>query len=186
MKKWLLPIILILLCVVIYLIYAFKPVYVYDLSKNKEPNAQKILYEYVLRDLDSTPKTLEENFNIVFDNVYAFEYDLNDDGEKEVIGIVYSTIYYGSLLGYHTFILQKQSEIYEDISTFGYEPYNGRLIILKTKKNNEHKILLPNKQCVCEFDNKLDIPGYTYVYTWNILGYIKHRIWLWKINKKYN
>ena len=134
MRKWLLPIILILLCVVIYLIYAFKPVYVYDLSKNSEPNAQKILYEYVLRDLDSTPKTLEENFNIVFDNVYAFEYDLNDDGEKEVIGIVYSTYYWGTA-GYSLFILQKKGVYYEDISyILNIEPQLS-LKILKSKAN---------------------------------------------------
>ena len=64
----------------------------------------KILYEYVLKELNKTPEEAKEFARIEPETVKAFEVDLNDDGEKEIVGVVYSTFYLGTA-GYSLFIL---------------------------------------------------------------------------------
>ena len=86
----------------------------YDFMKQSQPKASKILYEYVLKDLDKPPKEAEKLFDVTKDRVKAFEIDLNADGKKEVIGYVSSTAYWCAF-GYHLFILEKQSNSYINI-----------------------------------------------------------------------
>ena len=113
-----------------------------------DKKAGKILYEYVLKELNKTPEEAKEFARIEPETVKAFEVDLNDDGEKEIVGVVYSTFYLGTA-GYSLFILQKQHSGYKNISILVFEPQR-KVYILKTKTNGYHDIKLSgsNHNCV--------------------------------------
>lgn len=114
----------------------------YDFMKQSQPKANKILYEYVLKDLGKTPKEAEEMFDVTHDRVKAFEYDLNDDGQKEVIGYVASTTYWCAF-GYHLFILEKQDNHYiniiNELYAMNIDPIL-KIAILPDKTKNYHDI----------------------------------------------
>ena len=115
----------------------------YNFLKQSQIISKLILYKYVLKDLKKTPKELKEFANITLKSVKAFSYDLNDDGEKEIIGVVYSSYYWGTA-GYSLFILEKSKNIadlnfeplkefyiltdktqgYKDIKLYGSSAYN--------------------------------------------------------------
>lgn len=113
-----------------------------------DKQAGKILYEYVLKELNKTPEEAKEFARIEPETVKAFEVDLNDDGEKEIVGVVYSTFYLGTA-GYSLFILQKQQSEYKDISILVFEPQK-KVYILNNKTNGYHDIKLSgsNHNCV--------------------------------------
>ena len=113
-----------------------------------DKQAGKILYEYVLQELNKTPEEAKDFARIEPETVKAFEVDLNDDRENEIIGIVYSTFYLGTA-GYSLFILQKQQSGYKDISILVFEPQRN-VYILKTKTNGYHDIKLSgsNHNCI--------------------------------------
>ena len=113
-----------------------------------DKQAGKILYEYVLKELNKTPEEAKDFARIEPETVKAFEVDLNDDRENEIIGIVYSTFYLGTA-GYSLFILQKQQSGYKDISILVFEPQRN-VYILKTKTNGYHDIKLSgsNHNCI--------------------------------------
>ena len=110
----------------------------YDFMKQSQPKASKILYEYMLKDLGKTPKEAEE-FKIYPKLVRAFEYDLNDDGQKEIIGYVVSPAYWGTA-GYSLFILEKHNKSYIDVAyLINFEPLE-KVHILKTYTNGYKNI----------------------------------------------
>ena len=113
-----------------------------------DKQAGKILYEYVLKELNKTPEEAKDFARIEPQSVRAFEIDLNDDGEKEIVGMVYSTLYLGTA-GYSLFILQKQHSEYKNISILVFEPQR-KVYILKNKTNGYHDIKLSgsNHNCV--------------------------------------
>ena len=104
--------------------------------------------KYVLKELSKTPEEAKDFARIEPETVKAFEVDLNDDGEKEIVGVVYSTFYLGTA-GYSLFILQKQHSGYKNISILVFEPQR-KVYILKTKTNGYHDIKLSgsNHNCV--------------------------------------
>ena len=165
------------------IMFNFAPELTYDLSENSEPEASKILYEYILQDKYMTDELIKDA-DITQDSVRAFEYDLNDDGENEIIGVVYSTLYYGAISGYDLLILQKQENgKYENISWVASEPHYGGTRILKYKKHNDYKRLFLTKKCVCGYNS--EIGKYQYLYNIDIIGLIRHYIWLYRIDHKY-
>ena len=106
-----------------------------------DKQAGKILYEYVLKELNKTPEEAKEFARIEPQSVRAFEIDLNDDGEKEIVGMVYSTLYLGTA-GYSMFILQLQNGEYKNIAyVLNIEPQN-ELKILNAKTNGYRDIKL--------------------------------------------
>ena len=111
-----------------------------DLQKGSEPQANKVLYEYILDSLKMTPEQVKEFANIDLESIKAYEVDLNADGENEVIGVCYSTLYWGTA-GYHLFVLYKNSGQYEDISLIVFEPQTN-VVILQDKDNNFSRIRL--------------------------------------------
>ena len=113
-----------------------------------DKQAGKILYEYILQEQNMTPAEIKDFARIEPQSVRAFEIDLNDDGEKEIVGMVYSTLYLGTA-GYSLFILQKQHSGYKNISILVFEPQR-KVYILKTKTNGYHDIKLSgsNHNCV--------------------------------------
>lgn len=106
-----------------------------------DKQAGKILYEYVLKELNKTPEEAKDFARIEPQSVRAFEIDLNDDGEKEIVGMVYSTLYLGTA-GYSMFILQLQNGEYKNIAyVLNIEPQN-ELKILNAKTNGYRDIKL--------------------------------------------
>lgn len=87
----------------------------YDFSKQSQYKASRILYKYVQKDLNKTPKELKDFANITPKSVRAFETDLNGDNQNEVIGVVYTTFYLCTQ-GFKLFILEKQGQTYQDLS----------------------------------------------------------------------
>ena len=87
----------------------------YDFSKQSQKKASKILYEYVLKDLNKTPKEAQNFANITPKTVKAFETDLNNDGQNEIIGVVFST-FYSCTEGLKLFILENKNKSYTDLT----------------------------------------------------------------------
>ncbi|MBD5401414.1 hypothetical protein HDR58_01250 [bacterium] len=105
----------------------------YNFLKQKQVKPSKILYRFVLKELGKTPKEAQDLANIKLKTVSAFETDLNDDGKKEIIGIIFST-YYSGTAGTSLFILEKQNNVYQNIAKY--------MINIETNKNF---YVLPNK-----------------------------------------
>lgn len=184
MKKWLVSLIflgVVLLCIIGCVWNALRVEYKYDLMYNAEPVASKILYDYILTDLEMTPREIEEFARISPESVRAFEYDLNGDGTKETIGVVYSTYYYGSIDGYHLFVLQNRNDTYKDISSVSIEPIAGDLVILSKKKNGYYKLFV-TKRSVCEYNPQKTY--FVYAYTLDIVRFIRTRLFLWSMDFK--
>lgn len=108
---------------------------------NPDPQASKILYEYVLTSQNMSPAEIKDLANIEPKSARAFEVDLNDDGTNEIIGLVYSTLYWGTA-GYSLFILQKQPNGYKNITyLLNFEPQKD-FYILNTRTNGYRNIKL--------------------------------------------
>lgn len=104
----------------------------YNFSKQSQFVPSIILYKYVLKDLNKTPKEIKEFANITPKSVKAFAYDLNDDGKKEIIGVVYSSYYWGTE-GYSLLILEKEKDNYKNITyLLNFEPLK-KFCILNSK-----------------------------------------------------
>ncbi len=111
----------------------------YDFSKQSQTKASKILYKYILKDLNKTPKEAQDFANITPKTVSAFETDLNGDGKKEIIGVVFST-YYSCTEGFKLFILEQQNNItYVDLSGVYFLP-NEKIHINNNIINNYKEI----------------------------------------------
>ncbi len=109
----------------------------YDFSKQSQTKASKILYKYILKDLNKTPKEAQDFANITPKTVSAFETDLNGDGKKEIIGVVFSTYYWGTA-GYSLFILEEKANNYQNIAyLLNFEPLKE--IYILNKKTNKYK-----------------------------------------------
>ena len=119
----------------------------YNFSKQSQTKASKILYKFVLKELNKTPKEAQDFANITPKTVSAFETDLNGDGKKEIIGVVFST-YYSCTEGFKLFILEQQNNIeYIDLSDIHILPneniYINNIVInnykeIKAKCYNNH------------------------------------------------
>ena len=111
-----------------------------NLSQNSESYANKQLYEFIQKNLNMSPEQLKELANIDINTIKALEVDLNDDGVDEIIGIVYSTLYWGTS-GYSLFILQKKSDIYDNLAyMINLEPQ--KVICVLNKKTNGYREII--------------------------------------------
>lgn len=108
----------------------------YDFSKQLQTNASKILYKYILKELNRTPKEAQDFANITPKTVSAFETDLNGDGRKEIIGVIFSTYYWGTA-GYSLFILEEKNNNYQNIAKYMINiETNMKFYVLPNKTNN--------------------------------------------------
>ncbi|MBR1424131.1 hypothetical protein IJ579_01045 [bacterium] len=98
--------------------------------KSGEPTANNILYQFVKNTLETD---LFEMANIKPNNVIAYSIDLNDDGQNEIIGLIYSS-YYWSRNGWQMFILEYKNGHYRQINSNNFEPKKN-VYILQNKKN---------------------------------------------------
>ena len=136
---------------------------VYDFSTQRQKKASKILYEYInMYRIKYYNYTLEQE-NISENDIFAFEYDLNNDGENEIIGYVNSEKY-KTHYGYSLDILKKINKknqstnpyvfkinniYYNDISTVLGLEKNSKIYILPNNNLNGYKnmkIMLGNMQ----------------------------------------
>ena len=110
----------------------------YDFSKQSQPKASKILYKFVLKELNKTPKEAQDFANITPKAVNAFETDLNDDGKKEVIGVVFSTYYWGTA-GSSLFILEEKNNNYQNIAKYMINIETNMKFYVLPYKTNDYK-----------------------------------------------
>ena len=108
--------------------------------KSGEPNANKILFEYINQDMADIVKFA----NIKINDVAAYKTDLNNDGTKEIIGIVRSTVFC-SKAGINLFILQKINKRYKNISII-FADFDYKIHILKNKTNGFYDIKVNNNK----------------------------------------
>ena len=105
-----------------------------------------------------TPKEIEDFAGITKNSVRALKYDLNNDGEEEILGMIYSTFYWGTA-GYSLLILQKETNNYKDIAyLINFEP-KKEVEILRTKNNGYYNIKFynprNNKYYKAKYTNKI-------------------------------
>ncbi len=112
-----------------------------DFEKDSEPRASKILYEHMLKFENKTPEELKDFANIYPESVKAVEIDLNDDGKKEVVGLILSTYCMGTA-GHSLFILQLENNEYKDITYIVNFSLCKSFYILKHKTNGYRDIKL--------------------------------------------
>ena len=93
-----------------------------DFTKSNKA-AEKILYNYVLKDFEWTEKEAKDLARITPDAVSAIWLDLNGDSIPEIIGAVWSSACFGTAVGFHLYVLQKLDGKYEDISMVGFHSY---------------------------------------------------------------
>ncbi len=94
------------------------------LDKSWDKQASKLLYEYELKDLNTTPEKAFEIFGFKESDVRAVFYDLNSDGVNEIIGYINRSCFW-SRDGMALFILKKENGNYENISWLNTEPSLG-------------------------------------------------------------
>ena len=127
---------------------------VYDFSTQRQAKASKILYEYILSDMNNlslynykqidftkNPEIAKNRFDIEVNKVYAICIDLNDDGENEIIGYVDAFLYGGAERN-EIFILQKKNDKYKNIVKYPVYFFSNKIIVISKKTNNYKDILL--------------------------------------------
>ncbi len=139
MKKIIIYLILICICLIIFLkkydsLYTIKSFDNFD-----NPKAIKILQNYLIQECP--------NFNNIYINfpinkcTHAVLFDLNNDGIDEVIG--FSDAYYSDS-GVQLFILEKENNIYHNISMVNFYPQKG-IKIIKSKTNSFYNMQIESK-----------------------------------------
>ena len=89
-----------------------------------------------MKELNRTPKEAQDFANITPKTVSAFETDLNGDGRKEIIGVIFSTYYWGTA-GYSLFILEEKNNNYQNIAKYMINiETNMKFYVLPNKTNN--------------------------------------------------
>lgn len=124
-------------------IYQVDPEYVLkqiNISAESTEKARKIFYKFIKKEHNLSNKDFKRYLSLGF--FRAVEYDLNDDGENEIIGFV-GAIVYDSQEGQQLFILHKNKDgKYEDLSQCINFEYGADIYILRNKDNNFHQIAI--------------------------------------------
>lgn len=132
MKKFLIFIVLILVCISLFILYHMNFVsQKIFLSYYSEKAAVKVLAEYLQGDSAFTELNPE--------NMYAFEFDLNDDGVNEVLGYV-DEKYYCINECCTFFVLQKQSDKYVNIAMMRVD-FHAKMTVKRTKLNGFDELI---------------------------------------------
>ena len=113
----------------------------YDFSRQSQTRASKILYQYILDTEKMTPAYAKKHADISQNNVYAFTFDLNNDGEDEIIGFA-DSFYYCGTMKKSILILQKQNNKYQNIVKYHICHNSLKVYILPKKTNGYNDILL--------------------------------------------
>lgn len=129
---------------------------------NGEEKANRILFDYLTTnyktELEISSKTYitVENFNVK--NIRAFEYDLDSDGNNEIIGIPYNSFAFGGGQNTELFILKKFDKSYKEIGSLTYSYFANIVTILQEKTNNYYNI---------QFREQANIPSPYHIIRYN-------------------
>ncbi len=156
----LLILILVILAIIIYYIKDNKNLLSSDVNIFKnDNNASEILYKYLNNDelIKLYPDKCSKQ------NMFAFEYDLNNDGINEIIGYPDCILYEGSL-GKTLFILKKENGIYTSIWQDNFVPEGIKISSNRTNNFNDIKIKraglnfknskISDKECIIKYNGK--------------------------------
>lgn len=127
----------------------------YDVRYYSEPDARNILIKYFTDLLDKQETYLEESSitlkTLLFSEaVSAFEFDLNNDGVNEILGLVKSWKYYNQYGTMPFFVLQKQGDEYKEIGLFQYRN-EQKIVIFKEQINGYYNMQFRNDDFIpCE------------------------------------
>lgn len=157
----------------------------YDIFYYSEENAAKILYKYLVKEIKKQSKEIQryvlQEHKFSPKSVRAFEYDLNGDGQAEILGIVPFNSYFGGKSSMNFFILQKIKNNYIDLSNIMYS-YQDNICILASKTDGyndiQFKYNLSNQNKIQDLKNH----GY---YNENLGHIIKYNINTQKYNFKF-
>ncbi len=121
----------------------------YDILNYSEPKASKIMEDFVYKDLEKNiddEKELNRLQNLIKEfPVNAFEYDLNDDGINEIIGLPPLMSWYIGSQGTQLFILHKNGDVYEETKDLIFYMFGDEIVILKEKTNGYHHMQFRRK-----------------------------------------
>ena len=106
-------------------------------NTEKDKKAQDIFFEFILDKYEEYAKDFPEVFQK--NRMMAHYFDLNEDGEPEILGFGDST-FFGTMRELDLYILQKQNGKYVDIAEGCIFFIPEKVEILEDKINNYHRI----------------------------------------------
>lgn len=176
MKKWfvILEILLFILFIGCFFLYNTTVVQILDIENKSEPAASKILYDFVMNELEDSSKKYAE---ITLGRTHAYEIDLNNDGVNEVIGVVLSP-YYCTDKNCSLFILKKDTNIYKNIVSD--IKFSGKIFVKRHLTNGykDIELFVPYLKSGLQFKNGQYDWAY---YLKGITGFISKKFYADKI-----
>ncbi len=133
-----------------------------DFMKDR-PNwlASRILYNHVLKEVKMSPKEAKDAY-IVPNAVKAYFVDLNDDGNKEIIGIVNSSFYIGSA-GHSLMVMEGNFSDLKDITLYLSFAPQDKFYVISNKTNGYRDIRYTfSHSCISAFVTAKYTDGYYY------------------------
>ena len=121
----------------------------FDFSKSGDSEASQILKDYIMSEYES-----------IYPDTVGYFCDIDNDGKKEVIGIVKSSLFY-SLAGYKLFVLRKNEDKYELVksdvifdNSQSFEIDNGNFEFYRTfiYKNKKYKARYKNNEIITKIE----------------------------------
>lgn len=110
----------------------------FDFNAIGDDDSNKILKEFI------KPKISDDNFQVI-----SYFEDINNDGTKEVIGIIKHKYFY-SLAGYKLFVLKKNNSIWENFKSDIYFDNTQKFEIKNQKITYYKTIFYKNKKCIAK------------------------------------
>lgn len=133
MKKVVLLLFLILFIAFIFL----KENYLLLSLNSSDTQSANILYNYVLNNLNISEEQANSELNFSKENIFTAKIDLNNDNEKEIIGIINGTFFCGTA-GCNLYILQNNKNSFKNISNLiSINPHKP--IFISNKKTNGYR-----------------------------------------------
>lgn len=107
--------------------------------------ARKIIWHYLYSkySLNKTGEEDAETFKP--EGTMGFEYDLDDDGQNEIIGSIMTCAFWGTDSGV-LFILKKEGDFYVSVNSISVPSDFSTINILKPKTNGWHDIAISTKR----------------------------------------
>ena len=124
-----------ILIILAFLTYV-NPVYSQTLNftKNGNESSNEILKEYVLKKMPDFQG-----------DVSSYFYDINDDGVKEIVGIIKTNLFY-SLAGYKLVVLKNNNNVWNSFKNDIYFDINQNFEIKNKKITYYHSVFYGNKK----------------------------------------
>jgi len=118
---------------------------VFNFSNSGQENANEIMFNYI-----------QEKIQAPIHDVIAYFYDIDNDNEEEIIGIVKNKHFY-SLAGYNLVILKKQDDDYQNIQTDIYFDDTKPLEIDNKKITYYKSVFYKHKKYSAKYNNNNEV-----------------------------